>query len=372
MGEMRKMIQLIDLKAQYLSMKPEIDSAIQRVLDNGSFILGQEVSTFESHVAEYCGVKYAIGVGSGTDALYLALVAYNIGVGDEVITTPFTFIATAEAISRCGAVPVFVDIDLNTFNIDATKIKEKITKRTKAILPVHMYGQPCGMYDILDIAKKHHLLVIEDCAQAMGAVYQGSKVGSIGDAGCLSFFPGKVLGGYGDGGMVLTNNDLINDRIRSLRAHGAKNKYYHLELGINSRLDSLQAAILDVKLAHLDYWIHERRGNEVLYRIMLDAIPQIKRPRPLERHAFGYYVIRTKNRAEMQEYLKSQGIDTAIHYPISLHLQEAYKELGYKKGDFPNSEVAQEEVLSLPMYAELTNRQIKHICGSIKEFCVKS
>lgn len=363
------MIPLIDLKAQYISIKPEIDSAIQGVLDTGSFILDKEVSGFEGEVAEYCGTRYAVGVGSGTDALYLALIACGVKDGDEVITTPFTFIATSEAISRCGAKPVFVDIDLETYNIDPSKIEERITSKTKAILPVHMYGQPCQMDEILRIANNYGLKVIEDCAQAMGAKYKGHTVGGISDAGCLSFFPGKVLGGYGDGGMVITNNEDISNKVRLLRAHGAKDKYFHPVLGINSRLDSLQAAILSVKLNHLDSWILERRSKANLYSMLLSDVGEIVVPSEKYYHVFGYYVLRVKGRARLQQYLLEEGIGTVIHYPISLHLQEAYKDLCYAKGSFPNSELAQEEVLSLPMYAELRDKQIEYICSKVRGFC---
>ena len=367
-------IPLVDLKAQYSSIKDEIDAAIQRVLQDGQFILGSEVETFEKEIASYCGTNFAIGVASGTDALHLALLACGIKPGDEVITSPFTFIATAEAITQCGAIPVFVDIDPKTYNIDPERIEPKITQKTRAILPVHLYGQPADMEPILELAKKHDLKLIEDCAQALGAEYKGEKVGSVGDAGCLSFFPSKVLGAYGDGGMVVTNNPEIAETVQMLRNHGCKEKYYHLIPGFNSRLDALQAAILRVKLRHLDEWNDHRQRNAGLYSELLGKIEEIEPPyiAPYSYHIFNYYTIRLRNsrgdRDKLGEYLNSQGIATAIYYPLSLHLQEVYKSLGYKWGNFPESECAQEEVLSLPMYPELSEVQIEEIVNEIKQF----
>lgn len=369
-------IPLVDLKAQYNSIKDDIDAAIQRVLQEGQFILGSEVETFEKEVASYCGTKFAVGVASGTDALLIGLLACGIGRGDEVITTPFTFIATAEAITRCGATPVFVDIDPKTYNIDPEKTKPRISERTKAILPVHLYGQPADMDGILGLARKYNLKVIEDCAQAVGAEYKGSKVGSLGDAGCLSFFPSKVLGAYGDGGMVVTNNPEIAEKVAMLRNHGCKEKYYHLVPAFNSRLDSLQAAILRVKLKHLNDWIDQRRQKASLYSGLLSEIEGIELPctASYSHHVFNYYTISLKgsqlNRNKLQKYLQLKGIYTAIYYPLSLHLQEVYKSLGYKSGDFPNSEQAQEQVLSLPIYPELSEGQIGKIVDEIKKSCI--
>jgi len=366
-------IPLVDLRVQYDSIKGEIDSAIREVVENGQFILGPEVKSFEEEIASYLGVKYAIGVASGTDALHLALLACGIKPGDEVITTPFTFIATAEAITNCGATPVFVDIDPKTYNIDPAQIKPRITAKTRAILPVHLYGQPADMDPILELARKYNLKVIEDCAQALGLGYKGKKVGSLGNAGCLSFFPSKVLGAYGDGGMVITSNPEIAERVVMLRNHGCKQKYYHLVPGFNSRLDSLQAAILRVKLKHLDEWNSLRQQKASLYSRLFEEIDGVEPPyvAPYSYHIFNYYTIRVQNpvgRDKLQEYLSSQGIATAIYYPLSLHLQEVYKPLGYQSGDFSESEKAQEEVLSLPIYPELSEGQIEEIVKAFEAY----
>ena len=367
-------IPLVDLKAQYKPIEDEINEAIQEVIHSGQFILGSEVEAFESEVAAYCGTKYAAGVASGTDALQLALLACGIKPGDEVITTPFTFIATAETIAKCGATPVFTDIDPKTYNIDPAKLESKINNKTKAILPVHLYGQPADMSPVLELAQKYNLKVIEDCAQALGAEYRGRKVGSLGDAGCLSFFPSKVLGAYGDGGMVITNAPDVAERAKMLSNHGCKEKYYHLIPGFNSRLDSLQAAILRVKLRHLNEWIELRRQKASVYCQLLERIDEIEPPyvAPYSSHIFNYYTIRLVSRLsrdKLKEFLGSQGIATAIYYPLSLHLQEVYKPLNYKPGDFPQSERAQEELLSLPMYPELEDQQIEEMVGLIKVFC---
>ncbi|MBN2186939.1 MAG: DegT/DnrJ/EryC1/StrS family aminotransferase [Dehalococcoidia bacterium] len=395
-------IPLVDLKAQYSSVKGEVDSAIHRVIERGEFILGPEVNAFESEMAAYLGVKHAVGVASGTEALQLALLACGIGPGDEVVTTPFTFIATTEAITQCGAIPVFVDIDPKTYNIDPQKLailletksarKLPITSHQsplKAIVPVHLYGQSAEMGPILDLAQKYHLKIIEDCAQSLGAVYYTTqspvtnhqspvashrKVGSLGDTGCLSFFPSKVLGAYGDGGMVVTNNSELAEKVTMLRNHGCKQKYYHLVPGFNSRLDGLQAAILRVKLRHLDEWLKLRREKANLYSQLLESIDGIEPPYVVSYgyHVFNYYTIRLNNsklsRDGLKQFLNSQGIATAIYYPLSLHLQEVYKSLGHKRGDFPNSEQAQEEVLSLPIYPELEEEQMERIAKTIKEF----
>jgi len=367
-------IPLVDLKAQYKPIEDEINEAIQGVIQSGQFILGSEVEAFESEVAAYCGTKYAVGVASGTDALQLALLTCGIKPGDEVITTPFTFIATAETIAKCGATPVFADIDPKTYNIDPAKLETKISPKTKALLPVHLYGQSVDMSSILEFARKYQLKIVEDCAQALGAEYRGRKVGSLGDAGCLSFFPSKVLGAYGDGGMVITNNSSVARRTAMLRNHGCKEKYYHLMPGFNSRLDSLQAAILRVKLKHLDGWIKMRRQKASLYSQSLEQTDGIKPPyvAPYGYHIFNYYTIRLNSRLsrdKLKEFLGSQGVATAIYYPLSLHLQEVYKPLGYKPGDFPQSEGAQRDVLSLPIYPELKNRQIERIVKQLEIFC---
>jgi dTDP-4-amino-4,6-dideoxygalactose transaminase len=367
-------IPLTDLKAQYGSIKDEIDSAIQRVIQSGQFILGPEVKAFEDEMAAYCGTKFAVGVASGTDALHLALLACGIQSGDEAVTTPFTFIATAESITKCGAKPVFVDIDRKTYNIDPTQIEQKINSKTKAILPVHLYGQPAAMEHILEIAKKHHLKVVEDCAQSLGAEYTGKKVGSLGDAGCLSFFPAKNLGAYGDGGMVVTNDSQVADTVRILRVHGSRATYQHVMHGFNSRLDALQAAILRVKLKHLDRWNELRRGKTLFYNRLLSQVDGIEPPY-IQKHAkssCNYYTIRLKdsrlNRDELRKHLESQGIQSMVYYPLSLHLQEVYKYLRHKPGDFPHSEQAQEQVLSLPMYPELSEEHIEKVAGEIKRF----
>jgi dTDP-4-amino-4,6-dideoxygalactose transaminase len=385
-------VPLVDLKAQYGSIKDELDAAIHRVVRSGQFIMGPEVKAFEDEMAAYCGTKYAVGVASGTDALQLALLACGIKAGDGVITTPFTFIATAESIAKCGATPVFVDIDPKTYNIDPEKIKqylqsrqitghqspdsplprwERTKVRVKAILPVHLYGQPAAMERILDIARKHNLKVIEDCAQALGAEYKGKKVGSLGDAGCLSFFPSKVLGAYGDGGMVVTNDPKIAATVRILRVHGSKTTYQHVMPGFNSRLDELQAAILRVKLRRLNDWIDQRRQKASLYSELFSKIEGIESPyvAPGSSHIFNYYTVRVRNsrrnRSELREYLNSQGIAATIYYPLSLHLQEVYKSLGHNVGDFPESERAQQEVLSLPLYPELGGEQIEKVVATI-------
>jgi dTDP-4-amino-4,6-dideoxygalactose transaminase len=370
-------IPLTDLKAQYESIKDEIDTAIQRVVREGHFILGAEVKAFEEEMAAYCGTKFAVGVASGTDALQLALLAVGVKPGDEVITTPFTFIASAEAITQCQATPVFVDIDPATYNLNSDQIEAKITPRTKAILPVHLYGHPADMDPILKIGQQHNLKIVEDCAQALGAEYQEKKVGSMGDAGCLSFFPAKNLGAYGDGGMVVTSNPEIAETVAMLRKHGAREGYYHLLPGFNSRLDTIQAAILRVKLKYLDKWNELRRSRFTLYNQIIRQIDGIEPPynANFSTHSCNYYTIRLKDsrlkRDELRQYLTDKGIQTAIYYPLSLHLQEVYKSLGYQAGDFPQSELAQEQVLSLPMYPELSNEQITEIVSAISDYCSK-
>jgi dTDP-4-amino-4,6-dideoxygalactose transaminase len=373
------MLPLTDLKTQYLTIKEEINGAIQRVLTKGQFILGEEVELLEKEIAEYCGVKYAIGVNSCTDALVLSLIAVGIKPNDEVITTPLTFIATAEAIIRVQAKPVFVDIEEKTFNIEPSKIESKLTDRTKAIIPVHLYGHSCDMKKIIKIAQKYNLKVIEDCAQAMGAEYiydnKPKKVGSIGDVGCLSFFPAKVLGAYGDAGMVITNDQDIAEKVKILRQHGCKKKNYQQIHGFNSRLDEIQAAILRVKLRYLDDWIQKRIKNAKLYTKLLASLKdKISPPYTANyaKHVFNYFTIRIKEgintRNLLQEYLIQNGINCEIYYPISLHLQETYKYLGYKLGDLPISEKIQNEVLSLPMFPELKEEEIKYVVKTIKNF----
>lgn len=367
-------IPLVDLKAQYDSIRSGIDAAIHRVVQNGQFILGPEVKAFEEEMAAYCGTEFAVGVASGTDALHLALIALDIKPGDEVITTPFTFIATAESIAKCGAKPVFVDIDSRTYNIDPAQIESKITSKTKAILPVHLYGQPAQIERILGLAEKLNLKVVEDSAQALGAEYKSVKAGSMGNAGCLSFFPSKNLGAYGDGGMIITNDPKIAETVRILRVHGSKTTYQHVMHGFNSRLDALQAAVLRVKLKYLDIWNELRRGKAALYTKLLSGIDGIEPPY-FDKHcksSCNYYTIRLRdsrlNRNELRKRLESKGIQTMVYYPLSLHLQEVYKYLGHKAGDFPQSERAQEQVLSLPMYPELSEEQIEEVAREIKRF----
>ena len=378
-------IPMVDLKAQYLAIKGEIDAAVQRVIENSQFILGPEVEAFEKEMASYCGTSYAIGVASGTEALQLALLACGVGPGDEVITTPFTFIATAEAITQCGAVPVFVDIDPVTYNIDPGLIEAKITPGTRCILSVHLYGHPADMDTIMELAKKHNLKVIEDCAQALGAsviarspqATKQSMVGSIGDAGCLSFFPSKVLGAYGDGGMVVTSDASVAEKLKMLRNHGARKKYYHLVPGFNSRLDGLQAAILRVKLKYLDKWIEQRREKAALYAKHLGKIAGVSVPpeAPGNYHCYNYYTIRLTNpkinREAIQKGLSARGVSSMVYYPVSLHLQDVYAAQGGRKlGDFPVSEKAQEEVLSLPIYPEMTAEQVAQVAEAIEKYII--
>lgn len=365
------MIPFVDLKVQYNSIKNEIDEAIQNVLNTTSFIMGEELKKFEGEFASFCNVKHAIGVANGSDALILALRACGIGEGDEVITVPHTFISTTEAITHVGGKIVFVDIDPKTYTIDVSKIEEKITKKTKAIIPVHLYGQPADMDPIMRLAEKYNLRVIEDAAQAHGAKYKGGKVGSIGDAGCFSFYPGKNLGAYGDAGMITTNNEEIANRIKMLRNHGRLTaKYEHEIEGYSSRLDNLQAAILRVKLKYLNKWNDMRRRNAKKYNELLNNIGGIITPYEADyaKHVYHLYVIRTeKRRDKLREELKSKGIATGIHYPIPLHLQPAYNYLGCKSGDFPITEECSKDILSLPMFAELTEEKINTITNLIND-----
>jgi len=365
---------MTDLTTQYMSIKKEVDLAVQRVLESGRYILGPEVEAFEKELADYCGTQYAVGVASGTDALILALLGCGVKPGDEVITTPFTFIATAEAITHCGAKPVFVDINPQTYNIDPQQIEKAVTSRTRALLPVHLFGQPAPMDDILDIARRNNLKVVEDSAQALSAEFHGAKTGSIGDAGCLSFFPSKNLGAFGDAGAVVTNDPQIAESVRLLRQHGAKTTYVHLMPGYNSRLDALQASILRIKLRHLERWSNARRERAALYNRLFSEIENIEPPFISENSltSANYYTVRlcreSINRGHLRQYLSAKGIETAIYYPLTLHLQEAYLCLGHKPGDFPESERAQEQVLSFPMYPEIEREQIMEIVESVKDF----
>jgi len=363
-------IPLVDLRIQYLSIKDEIDKAIQRVIDSTDFIMSDEVRLFEEEFARYCNANCGVGTSSGTSALHLALLACGVGPGAEVITVPFTFVATTEAISQAGARVVFVDINEDSYTIDVNHIEAAITPRTKAILPVHLYGQPADMDPIMEIASKHGLKVIEDAAQAHGAEYKGTKVGSIGDAACFSFYPAKNLGAYGDAGMLVTNSKEIAKKARLLRNHGRMKKYEHLIEGYNCRLDTIQAAILRVKLRHLDEWTEKRRRNAALHDEML-VDGKVITPKEVgyAKHVYHLYVIRVGNRDTLRDRLKATGIATGTHYPIPLHLQEAYRYLGYRRGGFPASERCADEVLSLPLYPELKEREIEYVADRVREFC---
>ncbi|MGA9348262.1 MAG: DegT/DnrJ/EryC1/StrS family aminotransferase [Anaerolineae bacterium] len=363
------MIPIVDLKAQYESIKDEINEAIQGVLESGHFILGPNVEALERGVAEYCECHYGVGVASGTDALRLSLHALGIGPGDEVITTPFTFIATANTISHMGAIPVFVDIDSRTYNVDPAKIEQAITERTKAILSVHLYGHPADMGSIMEIAKRYGLRVIEDCAQAIGAEYKRQRVASFGDVGCLSFYPTKNLGAYGDGGLVVTNDPEVAERVDILRRQGGRVKYHAEVLGFNSRLDELQAAILRVKLRHLDEWIEARRQRAHRYSELLDD-STVTTPCEDEgvRHVYYLYTIRAPRRDELRDHLKQRGINTMVYYPLSLHRQKLYRDLGHAEVSLSQSERAEREVLSLPMYPELREEQIETVVEAITDF----
>lgn len=364
----RRSIPFMDLRKQYESIKDEIQGAIQRVINSSGFTLSEEVELFEKEFASYCDTQFGIGVSSGTDALHLALLACGIGSNDEVITVPNTFIATTEAISMCGAKPVFVDINEKTYNIDVSQIEAKITEKTKAIIPVHLYGQPTEMNAINRIARKYELVVIEDACQAHGAMYKWQKAGSFGDAACFSFYPSKNLGAFGDGGIVVTNDELIAKRIQLLRNHGQIKKNAHLVEGFCDRLDGLQAAILRVKLKYLDYWNERRIINARVYEETLKGAEVITPTVNLDvKHVYHLYVVRTKERNKLQEKLLSSGISTGIHYPIPLHLQPAYSKLGYGTGDFPVAERVAKEIVSLPMFPELGKDEIEEIGSEIRK-----
>ncbi len=358
-----------DLTRQNSKLRDELMAAIGEVVDSGQFILGDHVERLEESVAEICGVRHGIAVANGSDALYLALMAADVGPGDEVITAPFTFFATAGSIVRVGATPVFCDIDPGTFNIDPTQIEARITARTKAILPVHLYGQSADMDPINSIADKHGLTVIEDAAQAIGARYHNRPVGSLGHMACISFFPTKNLGAFGDAGMVVTDDDSLAERLMMLRAHGARKKYYHELLGINSRLDALQAAILSVKVKYVRAWIDARRSLAEGYNRGLAMAANAARC-PVARegayHVYHQYTIRVSHRDAVQEELKSRGIGSTVYYPLPLHLQPVFENLGYKLGDFPESEKAAEEALSLPMFPELKTSEQEYV---VEQLC---
>jgi dTDP-4-amino-4,6-dideoxygalactose transaminase len=353
------MIPILDLEKQYLEIREEVEKEVLKVLSSGKYILGENVKKFEHSFASYCETKRAVALASGTDALYLSLKALDIGPGDEVITVSFTFIATVEAISYVGAKPVFVDINLDTFNLDPEELEKKITPKTKAIIPVHLYGQPADMDPIMKIAKKYNLFIVEDCAQAVGATYKGKRVGSIGDIGCFSFFPTKNLGACGDGGMTTTNSEYLADRIISLRNHGSKIRYYHEEVGVNSRLDEIQAAVLNIKLKYIDRWNYKRKNAAYNYNNFLKDVKGVITPKELDNTYCVYhqYTIKTIHRDKVQSYLKDKGIMTMIYYPVPVHLQEAYKNLRLSSGYLPLTEDVTEKVLSLPIFPEITQEQ---------------
>lgn len=358
----------LDLKAQYRSIKGEIDAAIDRVLDSCQFVLGPEVSEFEKDFAAHCGTSDCIALNSGTSALHLALIATGVGAGDEVITTPFTFVASVAAIVYAGARPVMVDIDPRSFTIDPSKIEAAITPRTKAILPVHLYGQPADMDSIMEIARRHNLIVIEDAAQAHGAKYKGQPVGSIGHMACFSFYPGKNLGAYGEGGAVTTNNSEYARSVRMLRDWGQDRKYHHVLRGYNYRMEGFQGAVLGVKLRHLEKWTEARRNLVQRYNQLLSDC-ELELPAEMSgvRHVYHVYTIRSKERDRLQKALTEDGIQTGIHYPVPVHLQPAYADLGYGPGAFPEAESAAKQVLSLPLYPELPLQDLSQVADAVKK-----
>jgi dTDP-4-amino-4,6-dideoxygalactose transaminase len=358
-----------DLKLQYGALKIELDNAIQQVLSDGWFILGKNVSAFEQEFAAFCGAAFGIGVGNGTDALELALKACGIGPGDEVITVPNSATFTALAITATGATPRFADVDATSFNMDPKVLEQAITPRTRAILPVHLYGQPADMDPILAIARAHNLKVIEDAAQAHGAAYAGRKTGSLSDAGCFSFYPSKNLGAFGDGGMVVTNDPELADTVRMLRNGGQRTRYDHQILGVNSRLDEMQAALLRLKLSYLEKWNERRRHMAALYTAMLgDCAVELPQEMPRTKHVYHLYVIRCTSRDALKEHLGRSGIETIVHYPTPIHLQQAYRGLGLGPGAFPVAERCANEVLSLPIYPELTDTKVRQVATAIAQF----
>jgi len=363
-------IPFLNLKAQGVSIRAEVDAAIGSVLDETAFAGGPFVKKFEEEFARFCACKYAVGVGNGTDALWAALIAFGVGQGDEVITVPNTFIATAEAISFCGAKPVFVDVDEKTCTMDPTLLQKAITPRTKAIIPVHLFGQTADMDPIMAIAKKHGLVVIEDACQAHGALYRGKPAGSIGDAGCFSFYPGKNLGAYGEAGAVVTDNDAAAEKMRVFRDHGQPKKYAHDMIGWNCRMDGIQAAVLSVKLKYLPAWNEARRKHAKQYDQLLEGMTGIVLPHEAgyAQHVYHLYAVRNGRRDDLMTALGDKGIATGIHYPVPLHLTGAYQHLGYPEGSFPVSERIARELVSLPMFPELDQEQIEYVVAGIKEF----
>ncbi len=367
-------IPLVDLGAQYHAIHEEIRKSIRDVLSNCNFILGDGVAEFEKTFAEFCDSKYCIGVASGTDALHLALRALGIGGGDEVITAANTFVATALAISYVGARPVLVDVDPETYNLDLRQIESKITPKTKAIIPVHLYGRPVDMNELMSLAERHNLKVVEDACQAHGATWDGRKVGSFGIMGCFSFYPGKNLGAYGDGGAIVTSDEGLYEKLKMLRNYGSPRKYHHDFIGYNSRLDSIQAAVLNVKLRHLEGWNGKRLTNAKLYNQALDGVGDLvlSNLQGVESHVFHLYVVRTKKRDELLKYLNDNGVQAGIHYPIPIYSLKAYSDLGQTGSDFPVTERLSREILSLPMYSELTGTQIRKVKDVIVKFFEES
>ncbi|BCH27573.1 DegT/DnrJ/EryC1/StrS family aminotransferase [Mesorhizobium sp. L-8-3] len=363
------MIPFLDLKAQYAGIKEELDKAVLGVLASTQYVLGEEVAAFEREFADYCGAKHAIAVNTGTSALHLALLAAGIGPGDEVVTVPFTFVATVSAICYAGARPVFVDVDPITLTMDPAKLEAAVTPRTKAILPVHLYGQMADMDAIMAIAERHGVPVIEDACQAHGAVYFGQRAGGIGLSGCFSFYPGKNLGACGEGGIAVTNDDEQMKTIRMLRDWGQEQRYHHALKGFNYRMDGIQGAVLRVKLRHLENWTEARRRHARHYSDLLSGATRIRTPVEADgrRHVYHVYAIRTHDRDGLQKALAAEGIHTGLHYPIPVHLQEAHLDLGHKPGDFPISEAAAREVLSLPIYPEMTARQVEQVVAAVEQ-----
>jgi dTDP-4-amino-4,6-dideoxygalactose transaminase len=362
-------VPFVDLAAQYQAIKPEVHEAISEVLQNTDYILGRAVDYFEQEFAAYCETQFAIGVDSGMSALELILRGYGIGPGDEVITVANTFVASALSISHVGATPVLVDTDPQTYTIDVAQIEQAITPRTKAIMPVHLYGQPADMDAIMALAERHGLVVVEDACQAHGARYRNRRVGGLGHAGAFSFYPAKNLGAYGDGGMIVTNDVQLAEMVRRLRNYGQREKYHHELKGYNRRLDTLQATVLRVKLPHMDAWNAARRDHARLYNELLAGSPAVT---PCEadyaESVYHLYVVRVERREALQAYLREHGIATGIHYPVPVHMQEAYRDLGYQRGAFPVTERYAEQILSLPMYAELTPDQIAHVATTLRAF----
>lgn len=365
----------LNLRAQYQTIRDEIEPIVQQVLESQYFVMGPEVAGLEAEIADYVGAAHGVGCASGSDALLLPLLAAELGPGDEVITSPYTFFATGGSIWRTGARPVFVDIEPDTFNIDPARIEGAITSRTKAIIPVHLYGQTADMDPILEIAERHGLLVLEDAAQAIGAAYHGRRAGTLGAVAAFSFYPSKNLGGFGDGGMMTTDDPVLGRRLARLRVHGMEPKYHHHEVGLNSRLDALQAAVLRVKLRHLDAWTTARREVADRYRSLfashgLDEMVEQPIERPGNFHVYNQYVVRVPAslRDELRDYLTDRKIGTEIYYPIPLHLQVCFSSLGHKLGDFPNAEAAARETIALPMYPELTEADQRHVVGSMRQF----